>query len=48
MATVSSIKTHLVIFDTEVVDLTEYLGDPVELLFRAQLGGGTDIRKALQ
>jgi hypothetical protein len=48
MASVSSIKTNLVIFDTEVVDLTEYLGDPVELLFRAQLGGGTDIRKALQ
>lgn len=48
MATIASIKTHLLIFDTEVVDLTEYLNDPVDLLFRAQLGGGTNIQKALQ
>lgn len=48
MATIPSIKTHLVIFDTEVVDLSEYLDDPVDLLFRAQLGGGTNIQKALR
>lgn len=48
LASISTLKTHLVIFDTEVVDLTEYLNDPVELLFRGQLGGGTNIQKALR
>ncbi len=47
MASIRSLKTHLIIFDTEVVDLTEYLNDPVELLMRAQLGGGTNIYNAL-
>ena len=37
----------MVVFDTAVVDLTEELHDPVELLFGAQLGGGTDINRAL-
>jgi uncharacterized protein with von Willebrand factor type A (vWA) domain len=37
----------MIVFDTAVVDLTEYLTDPVELLFGTQLGGGTDINKAL-
>ena len=37
----------MVVFDTTVVDLTEELQDPVELLFGTQLGGGTDIYKAL-
>jgi VWA domain containing CoxE-like protein len=41
-------KTHLVVYDTEVVDLTSYVDDPVELLMRVQLGGGTDGAKALQ
>src|SRR5262249_30644893 len=35
------------IFDTEVVDLTERVTDPVEILMRVQLGGGTDIGKAV-
>ncbi|MCI5083261.1 MAG: VWA domain-containing protein, partial [Saprospiraceae bacterium] len=47
MASVSSLKTSLIVFDTSVVDLTEHLDDPVELLFAAQLGGGTDINRAL-
>ena len=47
MASIRSIKTHMVVFDTSVVDLTEELNDPVELLFATQLGGGTDINKAL-
>ena len=47
MASLRSIKTHMVVFDTEVVDLTQELHDPVDLLFAAQLGGGTDINKAL-
>jgi hypothetical protein len=37
----------MVVFDTAVVDLTEELTDPVELLFGVQLGGGTDINSAL-
>ena len=47
MATIKSLKTHLVVFDTEVVDLSKYLDDPVELLMQSQLGGGTHIEKAL-
>jgi Mg-chelatase subunit ChlD len=42
-----SVKTHLCIFDTEVVDLTERCTDPVEILMKVQLGGGTDIGKAV-
>ncbi len=40
-------KTHLCIFDTEVVDLTDRVTDPVEVLMKVQLGGGTDIGKAV-
>lgn len=47
LASLLSIRTNLVVFDTSVVDLTEMLNDPVDLLFAAQLGGGTDIYKAL-
>jgi Mg-chelatase subunit ChlD len=42
-----SVRTHLAIFDTEVVDLTEQITDPVEVLMKVQLGGGTDIGKAV-
>jgi Mg-chelatase subunit ChlD len=41
------LKTHLVAFDTSVVDLTSDVTDPVELLMKVQLGGGTDIAKAM-
>ena len=47
LASLRSIKTHFVAFDTAVVDLTADLHDPVDLLFGTQLGGGTDISKAL-
>lgn len=47
LASLQSVQTHLVVFDTAVVDLSEHLHDPVELLFSTQLGGGTDIYKAL-
>ena len=47
MASIPAIKTKMVAFDTAVVDLTEELTDPVELLFGVQLGGGTDIHSAL-
>ena len=38
----------LVVFDTEVVDLSGYTGDPVEVLMRVQLGGGTNIAQAMK
>ena len=41
------IDTKLIVFDTNVVDLTDYVSDPVETLLSVQLGGGTDISKAL-
>ena len=47
MASIRSLKTHFIVFDTEVVDLTLDLKDPIDLLFGTQLGGGTDINKAL-
>jgi Mg-chelatase subunit ChlD len=47
LASIRAVHTSLVVFDTSVVDLTEVLTDPVELLFSTQLGGGTDINRAL-
>jgi Mg-chelatase subunit ChlD len=47
LATVRAVRTQLVVFDTSVVDLTDRLADPVDLLFATQLGGGTDIAQAL-
>jgi len=47
LASVRSLRTSLVVFDTAVVDLTDQLGDPVEVLFGTQLGGGTDINRAI-
>ncbi|NJK96692.1 MAG: VWA domain-containing protein [Bacteroidetes bacterium] len=47
MASIPALKTHMVVFDTEVADLTDELQDPVDLLFGVQLGGGTDIHRAL-
>jgi Mg-chelatase subunit ChlD len=41
------LRTHLVAFDSDVVDLTSDVTDPVELLMRVQLGGGTDIARAV-
>lgn len=42
------LDTRLVIFDTQVVDLSAHLDDPVETLMSIQLGGGTNIGGALQ
>jgi uncharacterized protein with von Willebrand factor type A (vWA) domain len=47
MASVPALATRVVVFDTAVVDLTDDMDDPVELLFGVQLGGGTDIHRAL-
>ncbi|MFV0540534.1 MAG: VWA domain-containing protein [Aestuariibaculum sp.] len=48
MASIPNVKTKMLVFDTQVADLTEDLKDPVDLLFGVQLGGGTDIHLALQ
>jgi uncharacterized protein with von Willebrand factor type A (vWA) domain len=48
LASLPAMKTHMIVFDTSVVDLTAELHDPVELLFGTQLGGGTDINQALE
>jgi Mg-chelatase subunit ChlD len=47
LASLRSVATRLVVFDTSVVDLTDELDDPVDVLFGVQLGGGTDINQAL-
>lgn len=47
MASLPAVSTKLVVFDTAVVDLTDKLDDPVDVLFGVQLGGGTDINGAV-
>jgi Mg-chelatase subunit ChlD len=47
MASIPGLSTKLICFDTSIVDLTDQLSDPVEVLFGVQLGGGTDINSAL-
>ena len=47
LASMSSISTRIVAFDTNIVDLTEKSDDPVDLLFRFQLGGGTNIDQSV-
>ena len=47
MASVPALRTRLVLFDTAVLDLTDDMADPVEILFSVQMGGGTDINRAM-
>ena len=47
MASIPGLSTKLICLDTSIVDLTDELADPVEVLFGVQLGGGTDINLAL-
>lgn len=47
LSSIRSVRTRMIAFDTEVVDLTEELTDPVDVLFGVQLGGGTDINRAI-
>lgn len=42
------ISVKLIIFDTSLVDLSEYVQDAVDILMKVQLGGGTDVVKALE
>ncbi len=46
-AELPAVKTSLVLFDTEIVDLSDQVGQPVDVLLSIQLGGGTDITQAL-
>lgn len=48
LASIPALRTHVVAFDTSVVDLTENISDPVDVLMGVQLGGGTDINLALK
>jgi Mg-chelatase subunit ChlD len=47
LASIPAIRSHVVAFDTSVADLTEKMSDPVDVLMGVQLGGGTDINRAL-
>jgi Mg-chelatase subunit ChlD len=47
LASIPTLQTRAIAFDTSVVDLTDELSDPVDVLFGIQLGGGTDIDQAL-
>ncbi len=48
LAGLPSVNVRLIVFDTQVVDLTHLAHDPVEVLLTVQLGGGTDIGKAVR
>jgi Mg-chelatase subunit ChlD len=48
LAGLPAFRTRIVVFDTNVVDLSEHTDDPVEVLVRVQLGGGTDIARAVR
>ena len=43
-----TVRVSLLTFDTNIVDLTDRLDDPMDLLMSVQLGGGTDIARALR
>ena len=47
LASLNAVTTRLVMFDTAVVDVSDQLHDPVELLFGIRLGGGTNIERAV-
>lgn len=47
LASLPAIRTSLVVFDTKVIDLTDQLDDPTDVLFSVRLGGGTDINGAV-
>ncbi|MDE6064688.1 MAG: VWA domain-containing protein, partial [Lachnospiraceae bacterium] len=47
LASMASLRTRVVAFDTNIIDLTEKCEDPVDLLFGFQLGGGTNIEQSV-
>lgn len=44
---IKALRAHLILFDTNVIDISEHCSDPVEAIVKAQLGGGTEIGGAL-
>ncbi|WP_233979941.1 VWA domain-containing protein [Pectobacterium versatile] len=48
LATLPAVRVSLIVFDTQVVDLSHLAHDPVDVLMTVQLGGGTNIAKAMQ
>ncbi len=48
LSAMPALDTRLVLFDTAIVDMSEMMTDPVDVLFGIQLGGGTDIAKAMR
>lgn len=48
LSSLPAVRVRLVVFDTNVVDLTHLAHDPVQVLLTVQLGGGTDIGRAMQ
>ena len=48
LAGLPAFRVKVVVFDTEVVDLSEHADDPVEILMKVQLGGGTHIARAVR
>jgi len=47
LAGLPALNIKLVVFDTSVVDLSDRVDDPVDLLLSVQLGGGTNIGQAI-
>ncbi len=45
---IRALRTHLVLFDTSLVDVSADCADPVETIMKVQLGGGTDIGQAVR
>ncbi|KAB8044367.1 VWA domain-containing protein [Janthinobacterium aquaticum] len=48
LSSLPGVNVRLVVFDTSVVDLSHLASDPVEVLLTVQLGGGTNIGRAVQ
>ncbi|MFW9930992.1 MAG: VWA domain-containing protein [Candidatus Thorarchaeota archaeon] len=48
LSSLKTLKTSIILFDTEIVDLSDIAGDPIEILLSCTLGGGTNIGKALK
>ena len=45
---IPALKTHFVLFDDDIVDLTDQIDDPVDLLMTVHMGSATGIGRALK
>ena len=48
LAGLPAFRVKIVVFDTQVVDLSDHADDPLEILMKVQLGGGTHIAQAVR